>query len=273
MAGGKKHNPRYPDRSRDYRDVPRFPIDERTVPRHRTEHLPIHPAALEEEVDTLHREIRRVISENALVIDDNRLLQRELTAVKDDIHRLGEVIPNLRAEKEQHLRELKQRGLKLEAEIRASEPLRVEVKQLRSEVKNLDIVREDMNVQVQRLKEEIRQAQAKNEQMVSMKDDVDVMRNELVETRRAVEHEKKKHEEILEQNQEMEKNLISMAREIEKLRAEQLNAARRTHGFSGGGYGMYNGTSEMGYPGTSFGDGYGNPAWGAYYDGLGPRRY
>lgn len=44
--------------------------------------------------------------------------------------------------------------------------------------------------------------------------------------RRAYEYEKKANEEQIEQKQAMEKNLVSMAREIEKLRAEKLNIER-----------------------------------------------
>lgn len=49
--------------------------------------------------------------------------------------------------------------------------------------------------------------------------------------RRAYEYEKKANEEQVEQKKAMEKNLISMAREIERLRAEHLNAERRTRGL------------------------------------------
>ena len=45
--------------------------------------------------------------------------------------------------------------------------------------------------------------------------------------RRAYDYEKKAKEEQLEMKQSMEKNLISMAREIEKLKIEQLNTERR----------------------------------------------
>ncbi|KAF3781814.1 FLX-like 1 protein [Nymphaea thermarum] len=45
--------------------------------------------------------------------------------------------------------------------------------------------------------------------------------------RAAVEYEKKIHAENMEQSQAMEKNMISMAREVEKLRAELANAEKR----------------------------------------------
>lgn len=49
-------------------------------------------------------------------------------------------------------------------------------------------------------------------------------------SRRVFEFEKKANEELVEQNKGMEKNLVSMAREIEKLRAEKFDAERRPRG-------------------------------------------
>lgn len=49
--------------------------------------------------------------------------------------------------------------------------------------------------------------------------------------RRVYEYEKKGNEELVEQTRAMEKNLIAMAREIEKLRAEQESADRRARGI------------------------------------------
>lgn len=45
--------------------------------------------------------------------------------------------------------------------------------------------------------------------------------------RSAIEHEKKGHAENYEHGQVMEKNLLTMARELEKLRAEMANAEKR----------------------------------------------
>lgn len=46
-------------------------------------------------------------------------------------------------------------------------------------------------------------------------------------SRAAIEHDKKGHAENYEHGQVMEKNLLSMARELEKLRAEMANAEKR----------------------------------------------
>ena len=55
-----------------------------------------------------------------------------MTTAKDEIHRFGQIIPKLRANREVHAKELIERGLKLEADLRAAEPLRIEVIQLRA---------------------------------------------------------------------------------------------------------------------------------------------
>jgi hypothetical protein len=48
--------------------------------------------------------------------------------------------------------------------------------------------------------------------------------------RGALDYEKKANIELMEQRQSMEKNLVSMAREVEKLRAEFANADSRPWG-------------------------------------------
>lgn len=131
--------------------------------------------------------MQRVLAENRHVIDDNTLLQRELTAAKDEIHRLGQVIPKLRAEKEANIRVLIERGLKLEADLHASEPLRAEVIQLRTEIQKLNSLRLELFSQVQGLTKDINQLQAENQQLVGMRADVDGMHKELVEARFDVE--------------------------------------------------------------------------------------
>ncbi|BBG94464.1 hypothetical protein Prudu_002758 [Prunus dulcis] len=200
----------------------------------------------------IHRDARcfRIIAENRLVIDDNTLLQRELTDAKDEIHRLGQVLPKLRAEKEAQSRELIERGLKLEADLRATEPIKAEVIPLRAEVQKLSALRQELSSQVQGLTQEITRLQAENQQLIPMRADIDGMRNELVETRRAYEYERKASEEQVEQKQAMENNLVSMAR--------------------GGGYGMMNGSPDMRYSRGSYGNGY-SSGWGPY-DKRGSRR-
>ncbi|CAK9149335.1 unnamed protein product [Ilex paraguariensis] len=273
---GRNRMPRQPDRFRGFQDTA-VPIFHRGPGP-----LPPHPAFLEEELELQHRDIQKILVENRHVVDENVALQRELNAVKDEIHRLGEVIPKLRAEKETQTRELIERGLKLEAEDRAAKPLRTEIVQLRAEAQKLNALRQELSAQVQTLRKDITRVQADNQQVVAMRTDIDGMRKELMEARRVFQLEKQANEEQVGQKQAMEKNLVSMAREIEKLRAEQLNSERKVRGLGAGDYGMLNGSPAGDYgmlngspgrrhPGKAYSDVYGGGAW-APYDKRGPPR-
>lgn len=174
---GSKRKPRHSDGFRGYHDGPQL------VMKRGPGVLPIHPAALEEQLEVQHREMQRILSENHMVIDNNTILQRELTAAKEEIHRLGQFIPKFHADKEAKTRELIERGLQLEADLRASEPLRAEVMQLRAEVQKLNAIRQDLSTQVQGLTQDINQLQIENQQVVAMRADMDMMHKELVEAR------------------------------------------------------------------------------------------
>ncbi|XP_057810639.1 protein FLX-like 3 isoform X2 [Salvia miltiorrhiza] len=258
---GRNRMPRHPDSFRGAHDDPR------SLPHRMPMPLPPHPAALEEELELQHRDIQRLLAENRHVIDDNVMLQRDLTSVKDEIHRLNQVIPKMHADKEAQRRELIERGMKLEAELRSVEPLRVEVVQLRTDAQKLSSQNKELSSQAQTMTKDITRLQSENKQVAAMKSDIDKMHKDLVDTRRVYEYEKKGNEELVEQNRAMEKNLIAMAREIEKLRAEQASADRR----GAGGYGLLNGSPETRYPGP-YGDVYGPGPWGSFDKRSGPPR-
>lgn len=262
---GRQRLPRHREEFHGFREAPWPALHRGPGP------FTIHPAALEEELEIQHRDMQKILSENRHVMDENMIMQRELAAAKDEFRRLDQVIPKLRADREAQVRELIDRGLKLEAELRDVEPLRMEVMQLRAEAQNLNALRHDLSAQVQTLTNDINRAKAEHKQVDSLKADVDGLHKELMEARRAFEYEKKSNEEQVVQKQAMEKNLVSMAREIEKLRSEHLSVDRRSRGLGAGGYGMSNGSPETRYAGGAYGDMYGGGAWGPY-DKHGPAR-
>ncbi|KAJ0787947.1 hypothetical protein HanPI659440_Chr05g0186051 [Helianthus annuus] len=77
--------------------------------------------------------------------------KRKLTAVKDEIHRLSQIIPKLHTERDARPRDLIDRGRKLEAELHDAEPLRADVSHLRNEAQKLNSLRQELSNQVQTL--------------------------------------------------------------------------------------------------------------------------
>ncbi|KAI3901191.1 hypothetical protein MKW92_019497 [Papaver armeniacum] len=145
--------------------------------------------------------------------------QRELGGAKEEIHRLNMVIGDIRAEKDAHSREFTEKRLKLEAE----------AMQLRDEVQKMNNLRMELSGQVENLTQELGMARADNQQIPMMRAEIDGMRQDIMLARSAFMYEKKANAELMEQRQAMEKNLVSMAREVEKPRADFVGSDI-THG-------------------------------------------
>ncbi|CAA7388996.1 unnamed protein product [Spirodela intermedia] len=242
---------------------------------------PPPPAVYEEEIEFQMGEIRRLVGDNRRLVDNCAGLQRELAMAKDEIHRLNIFIGDIRADKDAQIRDLIEKGMKVEADLRAAEPLRNEVAQLRADLQKLKSLRQE---QVQGLTQELSRSQADAKQAHALKGEIDGLRQELMRVRTALEYEKKGNAELVDQRQAMEKNLVSMARELEKLRAELASGEPRNWG-AGGAYGVKLNSPEGGFP--PFGDGYGlhsgaadkgplygmgQGSWGGYEKPRLPRR-
>ncbi|XP_030526247.1 protein FLX-like 3 isoform X2 [Rhodamnia argentea] len=217
---------------------------------------PPPPALLEEELEMQHAELRRVLADNRRLVEDRIALQRELGAAKEEIHRMNLVIGDIRAEHDIHSREFIEKGLKLEADLRAAEPLKKEAGQLRAEVQKLNNVKQDLAGQVQNLTQDVARLKAENKQISLLRAEIDGLNQELMHARSTVEYERKANIELVEQRQAMENTLVSMAREVEKLRAELAAGDVRSWGAGGGPYGRKFNTGEGSFA-APYGDGYG----------------
>lgn len=142
-----------------------------------------HPALLEEELEMQHREIQRLMADNRRLVEDRMALQRDLAASKDELHRMNLAIADLRAEQELQSRELVEKGLKLESDLRATEPLKKEAMQLRSETQKLNNIRQDLTGKVQTLTQDLTRLQADNQQIPALRAEIEGLHQELMRAR------------------------------------------------------------------------------------------
>ncbi|KAK4269259.1 hypothetical protein QN277_022443 [Acacia crassicarpa] len=226
--------------------------------------LPPHPAILEEELEIQHAEIQRLRADNRRFAEDRMTLQRELAAAKEEIHRMNLAIVDLRSEQELRSREFIEKGLELESEIRANEPLKKETAQLRAEAQKLNSLRQELSGKVQTLTQDLSRLQADNKQIHMLRVEIEGLHQELMRTRTMVDYEKKANTELVEQTQAMEKNMVSLSRDVEKLRAE-LTIAEGRHWNAGGPYGTRYGGLDLPVP---YADGYGAHMGGAEKNSL-----
>ncbi|KAF7843472.1 protein FLX-like 3 [Senna tora] len=213
-----------------------------------------HPILLEEELEMQRAEIQRLVADNRRLVEDRMAMQQDLAAAKEELHRMNRAISDLRADQDLKSRELIEKGLKLESDLRATEPLKKEAVQLRAEVQKLNNLRQDLTGKVQTLTQDITRLQADNQQIPLLRAEIDGLHQELMRARAVADYEKKANIELLEQRQGMENNMVSMSREVEKLRAE-LTIADGRHWSAGGPYGTKYGGSNGGLP-APYSDGY-----------------
>ncbi|KAI4355522.1 hypothetical protein L6164_004285 [Bauhinia variegata] len=226
---------------------------------------PRPPGLLEDELEMQFAEIRRLMGDNHRLLEDQMAMQRDLAAAKEELRRMNIAIADIHAGQELRSRELIEKGKKLESDLLATEPLKKEAVQLRAEVQKLNNARQDLAVKVQTLTRDLSRLQADNRKIPLLRAEIDGLHQEFMRVRTMVDYEKQANMELMEQRQEMEKNLVSMAREVEKLRAELAKADGR-HWVAGGPYGTKFGNPEGSFP-APYADGYGVHLGGA---GKGP---
>lgn len=220
-----------------------------------------HPALVEERLAAQNQEIQGMLVDNQRLAATHVALRQELASVHQELQHLSHVAHNMQADRDQQLRGLYDNSTKLEAEMRAIEPMKAELVQLHAENQKMGSVRQELTSQVQTLTQELTRSRADMQQSVPLRTEIESLHEELQRARAAIEYEKKSRASRLEQGRAMEKNFISLAREVEKLRAE-LIVDKRERGAAnpGGAYGGNYGSAEMGYPSGAYGgdgDGYG----------------
>ncbi|KAL6003697.1 hypothetical protein ACLOJK_004243 [Asimina triloba] len=261
---GRNPLPSYP--SVAARDLPygRAPHHPRLLEDPRLHHLLArpHPSSLLEPTrPPPHHDIQTLLVDNQRLAATHVALKQELAAAQRELRRLSGAAADIKAERDAQGREVYQRSLKLEDEFHARDVMAGELAQVRADVQKLGASNKQLAAQLQNLNGELARARAELQQVPIVKAEIEGMQKELKRGRAAVDYEKKAHVDNLQQSQAMEQNMISMAREVEKLRAELANAEKRVRAAAaanpGPGYTGNYGNLEMGYGGSSYTDSYG----------------
>ncbi|KAJ3684445.1 hypothetical protein LUZ61_013609 [Rhynchospora tenuis] len=215
--------------SRHYHEPPRRPYPRGPSPPPRP-----HPYVLQEELDILHSDLRKMALDRRAIIEDRAALERDLDAGKEELHRLKLLMAQIRSEKETYIAQLVMKARRLEVDLREMRLLREEVMALPGEIERVTVGRKEMAGKLESLSKDVARARAENEQMSVLTKEIDVVSKEIMHVRSMVEEEKKANMEIEDQRDSVEKSMVSMAREIDHLRAELADSEARQWGQPGG---------------------------------------
>lgn len=215
------------------------------------------PEVMEQKLAAQHVEMQRLATENQRLASTHGTLRQELAAAQHELQVLHAQIGAMKSEREQQMRGLMDKISKMEAELKAAEPVKSELQQARTDAQNLVVAREELMSKVHQLSQDLPRARADIQQMPALISELENLRQEYQHCRATYDYEKKFYNDHLESLQAMEKNYITMAREVDKLRAELMNAANADRRAGG----HYNDNEGPGHPSghNAYEDGYSVP--------------
>ncbi|RZB69863.1 protein FLX-like 1 [Glycine soja] len=213
--------------------------------------------ALEERVEARHREIQALLSDNQRLAGIHVALKQDLAATQEELRRLSATAAEVKAERDAEVREIYEKSLKVDAEVRAVAAMSSELDRVRADVLELVAERKELAAQLHAVESELAKARAEAQFVPAIKADIEAMRHEIQRGRNAIEFEKKTHARNLEHRRAMDNNMIIMDREVEKLRADLANAEKRARAVMAAdaktnpGYPANYDNPEMGYGGIT----------------------
>lgn len=190
---------------------------------------PQHPDHQDSKLVARSAEIERLASDKQRLSATHIALSQDLVATQQDIQKIRAHIGSVQTESDIQIRILLDKMAKMEAQIRAGENVKKDLQKAHTEARALVATRQELNDQVKKATQELDKVRADVEKLPEMKVELDGLRQEHQKLRSTFEHEKGKNMEKVAQMELMEKDLVGMAREVERLRAEVLNAEKRAN--------------------------------------------
>ncbi|XP_059645706.1 protein FLX-like 2 [Cornus florida] len=222
------------------------------------------PEVMEQKLAAQHMEMQKLATENQRLASTHGTLRQELATAQHELQMFHGEIGAIKSRKDQQMRGLVEKIGKMEAELQASESVKLELQQARADAQSLVAARQELISKVQQLSQDLQRAQSDVQQIPALMSELESLRQEYQYCRATYDYEKKLYNEHLESLQVMERNYMNMAREVEKLRAELTNNAnidRRAGGPYGGptGYNENEGSGHYPVGQNNYEDNYGAP--------------
>lgn len=188
---------------------------------------PLPHVLLEKKLATQAAEIEQLSEDNHKLACSHIALRQDLVAAQREVEKLREHIRSIQTEGDIQIRILLDRTGKMEANIRAGDNINKELQEARVEAQSLVEAKLQLTAQIQRATNELDTVHADVKKLPEMHSELDSLRQEHKRLRKVFEHEKGLNIEKVEQMKIMEKDLIRVVEEVERLQTEVLNAENR----------------------------------------------
>lgn len=135
-------------------------------------------AALEERLGAEIEEAHVLLGQNQRLAATHVALVQEVSAVRHELGRTARGLAAAQEEGELRLREVYERSMKMEAELRAVEEMRAELAQVRLDIQKLGAARQELMGQVQGFTQDLARSAVDLQQVAALKAEIQEIRHE-----------------------------------------------------------------------------------------------
>lgn len=136
------------------------------------------PQVLEQKLASQHVEMQRLATENQRLAATHGALRQDVAAAQHELQMLHAHTSGMKAEREQQMRAVQEKIVKMEADLQAAEPVKMELQQARREVQSLMVSREELIAKAQHLRQEIQRVHADVQQIPALLSELEGLRQE-----------------------------------------------------------------------------------------------
>lgn len=140
----------------------------------------VNTTALEDRIDLQQREIQSLLIDNQRLGATHVALKQDLTAAQSDLRNLKAVAGQIKSERNAEVREVYERSLKLDDELRALDAMNAELTQVRNDIEDLSTSRHELATELKTIQGEIERSRSdESSQMEAIRADIDTFQQEI----------------------------------------------------------------------------------------------
>lgn len=136
------------------------------------------PEVMEQKVAAQHVEMQKLATENQRLAATHGTLRQELAGAQHELQILHAQIGAMKSEREQQMGNLTDKVSKMEAELKAAEPVKTELQQARAEAQKLVVAREELIAKVHQLNQDLQRVHADLPQLPALMSELESLRQE-----------------------------------------------------------------------------------------------
>lgn len=126
-----------------------------------------------------HREIQSLLVDNQRLAATHVALKQELSLALQDLRHFSSAASNVKAERDAEVREVYEKAVKMEAEVRLVDELSAELVQVRGDVQKLSSERKELNEKLDQVHGDLAKERSKAHQIPLIKAEIEAMHKEL----------------------------------------------------------------------------------------------